>query len=83
MFMFACSFAFMFPCTFAFALAVGLGEAVTIVFTLALLFVFSVVVQPAPSAAKTGRVIKQMIRRISIPPVKNKVNCVRGQSITA
>lgn len=74
--MFECSLAFMFPWTFAFAfagLADGLGEAVTIVFALVLLFEFSVALQAAPKTARANRVRKPMVRRISVPPTCNKV----------
>lgn len=70
MFMFACSLAFMLACTFAFAgLVAGRGEAVVIVFALALVFEFSVVVQAPPITAKAINVKKPVVLRIAIPPV--------------
>ena len=70
MFMFACSFIFMLACTFAFA---GLGDDVTVVFALTLTFVFSVVVQVAPRTAKVTKTRKQIILRISVPPVSKSM----------
>jgi hypothetical protein len=49
---------------FAAGVAVGLGEATTVAF--ALVFVFSAVLQAPPKAAKVNKVIKPVIRRISI-----------------
>ena len=78
MFIFACSLAFMFACTFALTFAgvvVGLGDAVTVVFelALALLFEFSAVLQAAPKTAKANKVRKPVVRRISVPPMLNKL----------
>lgn len=61
----------MLACTFAFAFAglvAGLGEAVTIVFELTLLFEFSTVLQAAPKTAKANRVREPVVLRISVPP---------------
>jgi len=49
-------------------LAAGLGDAVTIVFELALLFEFSVVVHAAPKKARANNARKPVVRRISVPP---------------
>jgi len=55
---------------FAFELAglvAGLGDAVTIVFELALLFEFSVVVQAAPKTARANNNAgRPVVRRISV-----------------
>ena len=72
MFMLRCSLAFMLPCTLAFAFAglvVGLGDPVTIVLALALLFELSAVLQAAPKRAKADKVKKLIVRRIDVPPV--------------
>jgi len=65
----------MFGCTFAFAfaeLATGLGDAVTVVFelALALLFEFPAVLQAAPKTAKAANEVKKpMVRRMEFPPM--------------
>jgi len=54
---------------FAFELAglvAGLGDAVTIVFELALLFEFSAVVHAAPKTARANHARKTIVRRISV-----------------
>ena len=64
------SFIFMLPmfllsCMFAFELAglvAGLGDAVTVVFELALLFEFSAVVHAAPKTARANNARKAVIR---------------------
>src|SRR5258705_10952174 len=82
-FIFSCSLAFMFGCTFAFAfvgLATGLGDAVTVVFELALvlLFEFSAVLQAAPKTTITTKMKKPVVRRISVPPMCNKSSNEQG-----
>ncbi len=86
--MFFMSFMFMLPmfilsCMFAFELAglvAGLGDAVTIVFELALLFELSAVVQAAAKTAKANKVRKPVVRRISVPPGFNTDLKMRGAS---
>ena len=56
----------MLACTFAFA--VGLGDAVTVVLALVLLFVLVAVLQ-APIPSKLKRIKYPIVRRISVPPV--------------
>ncbi len=77
--MFACSLVFMLPCTLAFAagLGLGLGDAAAVVFVL--LFEFSAVLQAAPKVAKANKIRKPVVRRISIPPVSIKSQCLGGQ----
>lgn len=55
--------------TLAFAawVAVGLGEAVTVVLALALLFEFSAVLQAVPKTPKINKVTKAVILGIFIP----------------
>ena len=61
---------FLLSCMFAFELAglvVGLGDAVTIVFELALLFEFSEVVQAAPKTDRANNNAENpVVRRISV-----------------
>lgn len=69
MFMFACSLAFILAWTLAFAFAglvAGLGDAVTVVFVLVLLFVFSAELHPALRTAAI-KVPRSLVFRISIP----------------
>src|SRR6266403_3260092 len=73
--MFFISFIFMLPmfllsCMFTFELAgliAGLGDAVTIVFELALLFEFSVV-HAAPKTARANNARITVVRLMSLPP---------------
>src|SRR5258708_3284563 len=75
--MFFMSFMFMFPMfmlsgifAFEFAgLVVGLGDAVTIVFELALLFEFSAVVHAAPKTARANNARIPVVCLISVPPL--------------
>jgi len=73
----------MLPCTLAFAfagLADWLGEAVTIVFALVLLFEFSVPLRAAPKTTSADKVRRPMVRRISVPPMATNVfHLTRGQ----
>src|SRR5437868_1977909 len=72
--MFFMSFIFMLPifllsCMFALAVLVaGLGDVVTIVFELALLFEFSAVVHAAPKTARANNTRIPVARLISVPP---------------
>ena len=56
----------------AVGLAVGLGDAGTITFVLALLFVFSVVLQPALRTTIASKLTKLLLLRISGPPMYEK-----------
>ncbi len=72
---------FLLSCMFAFELAglvAGLGDAVTIVFELALLFEFSAVVQAAPKKASTDNARKPVVCFISVPPRCNTPHMQRG-----
>src|SRR2546425_10268349 len=74
---------FILSCMFAFesaGLVAGLGDAVTIVFELALLFEFSAVVHAAPKTAKANNARKPVDRRISVPPRCNTPQIPLGNS---